>query len=73
MARTRAQDEQNEEQWSASTADPGQDDVIHLTPDLSRGAARAALWPRRGGRPPFRGQSYALAAPRLSSGVRWIS
>jgi hypothetical protein len=26
-------------------------------------------WSRRGGRPPYRGQSYALAAPRLSSGV----
>jgi hypothetical protein len=27
-------------------------------------------WSRRGGRPPYRGQSFALAAPRLSSGVR---
>jgi hypothetical protein len=26
-------------------------------------------WSRRGGRPPYRGQSDALAAPRLSSGV----
>jgi hypothetical protein len=29
-------------------------------------------WSRRGGRPPDRGQSCALAAPRLSSGVRPI-
>jgi hypothetical protein len=27
-------------------------------------------WSRRGGRPPYRSQSDALAAPRLSSGVR---
>jgi hypothetical protein len=26
-------------------------------------------WSRRGGRPPYRGQSDALAAPRLSSSV----
>jgi hypothetical protein len=27
-------------------------------------------WSRRGGKPPYRGQSYALAAPQLSSSVR---
>ena len=39
--------------------------------DEIRGIGRCITihWSRRGGRPPYRGQSCALAAPRLSSGV----